>query len=259
MEKTLNKYYDESFYSKQIKGSVSSAEIILNILYKYYKPNSVIDFGCGRGSWLAVAESLGSNKLKGLEGDWVKKEELLTQNIDLTNVDFEEGFDITKKYDLCICCEVAEHISEKQANSFIDNLCHASDIIIFSAAIPYQGGANHVNEQWQSYWIKLFQSKGYQCIDLFRTTIWDNKAVEWWYRENILLFVKKTSNIEIVENIMADSIPLDLVHPQHFIGKLKRRNNRIQELKNQIEFPTLRFCLGSFKRYFLTKLGNKKP
>src|SRR5208283_920409 len=138
---TLSASYGTDYYSRNLDGMNNSAKNVLSLLYKYYKPKSVVDVGCGRGAWLAAANSLGSNKLKGFDGSWVKKEDLLSKNINFTVVNFDvEMPKIDEKYDLCISVEVAEHISERYAKSFVDVLCRASDIVLFSAAIKYQAG-----------------------------------------------------------------------------------------------------------------------
>ena len=199
MKNELHEHYDQHYYSYQ-SGGVGSAKVVLNLLYELYHPLSVIDFGCGVGAWLTVAESLGSQKLIGLDGSWVNKENLLSKNIDFTTVDFEGEIEIVEKYDLCISLEVAEHISEIKAKDFIDTLCKASNVVLFSAAIKHQGGTNHINEQWQSYWIKLFESNGYECFDIFREAIWQNEAVNSCYRQNIFLFVNRTSE-SVSQNI----------------------------------------------------------
>jgi cyclopropane fatty-acyl-phospholipid synthase-like methyltransferase len=170
-KKMLAEHYNEAFYDRQVAGSVSSAEVILGLLYDFYQPRSVIDVGCGRGAWLSVAESLGAKILIGLDGYWNTKDKLLCRNIDFTSVDLEGPVDIREKYDLCISLEVAEHLASKRAKAFVEILCKSSNVILFSAAIINQGGENHINEQWQSYWIELFQANGYECFDIFREMI----------------------------------------------------------------------------------------
>ena len=243
-EEQLDKPYNATFYSQHFEGMTRSAKEVLDLLYKLYQPASVIDVGCGRGAWLAVAESLGSTKLKGIDGHWVKKEDLISSNIDFGPVDFEKAIpEIGEKYELCISLEVAEHISEGNARQYIDTLCKASDIVLFSAAITHQGGAHHVNEQWQSYWIDLFNSNGYECFDLFRATLWNNKSVEWWYRQNIFLFVHPRNRFLNLEVLRASQKPvMDVAHPLNY-------ENKVNDYMSQIEYPTLRFCLSCIKRY----------
>ena len=78
MPKNLGKLYDKDYYLRIIEGMSQSAAIVLGLLYEYYKPQSVIDVGCGPGAWLAAAESLGAITLKGLDGEWVIEEGSVT-------------------------------------------------------------------------------------------------------------------------------------------------------------------------------------
>jgi len=227
-----------------VSGSFRSAKVVLSLLYKFYQPLSVVDVGCGLGSWLAAAESFGSQRLKGFDGNWVNKDNLLSKNIDFTPVDIAiNGLELKEKYDLCISVEVAEHLPEACSNGFVQTLCKASDVILFSAAIKYQGGMRHVNEQWQSYWIKLFNTNGYQCLDIFRPVIWENKEVDWWYRQGIFLFINRASSLENINNLKNTMVPIaDIVHPVAY-----------ENLYKKIQYPTIRFCLNCIKHYFLNK------
>jgi hypothetical protein len=249
MNENLDKFYDENFYEEHIEGMSKSAAIVLGLLYEHYNPQRVIDIGCGQGAWLAAAESLGAKILKGLDGEWVTKEALLSKNIDFMAVNFDEAMpELKEKYDLCISLEVAEHISQANAKRFIDLLCEVSDMVLFSAAIKYQGGRNHINEQWQSYWVDLFNSNGYECLDLFRGRLWNNMSVRWWYRQNTFLFVAPNNLSLNFEALRALENPiLDIAHPLNY-------EKKANSYRNSMEYPTLRFCLGCIKRYIRNKL-----
>ncbi|BDM80320.1 class I SAM-dependent methyltransferase [Acaryochloris marina] len=244
MNKNLYQLYDEKFYSNHVQGMSKSAETVLRLLNEHYNPQSVIDIGCGQGAWLAAAEFLGAKILYGMDGPWVKRENLLSENIDFSAINFEDTMpNLDEKYDLCISLEVAEHISNAKAKEFIDFLCTASDIVLFSAAIKCQGGTHHINEQWQSYWIELFKTNGYECLDLFRKKLWDNNSVEWWYRQNIFLFVAPSTNSLNVELLRSQEKPIvDIAHPLNY-------EKKVISYRNSIADPTLRFCLGCFRRY----------
>lgn len=110
------------------------------------------------------------------------------QKLDLNS---KFSLDLKQKYDLAICLEVAEHLDKIWADNLIHQLTLASDVVLFSAAIPGQGGDNHVNEQWQSYWIHKFQNKGYVCLDIIRPQIWHHKKVMYCYKQNIFMFVNQ--------------------------------------------------------------------
>ena len=249
MNKPLNKLYDEQFFQGQVDGSAKSAAIVLGLLYEHYQPQTVIDIGCGRGGWLAAAESLGAQKLTGLDGEWVEQDSLRSKNIGFRTVNFDEAMPrLNEKHDLCISLEVAEHISEPNAKPFVDLLCSASDTVLFSAAIKDQGGRNHVNEQWQSYWVDLFESNGYQCFDCFRPGLWHNESVKWWYRQNLFLFVGPDNKSLNSESLRLLEQPIfDVAHPIGYQGK-------IEFFRNQVKYPTLWFCLRCFKRYISNKL-----
>lgn len=251
MKNTLSKLYDAGFYSEKLVGMSNSAKIVLNLLYKYFQPQSVVDIGCGRGAWLAAAEHLGSKTLKGYDGSWVKKEHLLSKNISFTSVDFEIAMpEINDKYDLCISLEVAEHIPKNYAKTFIDTLCMASDTVLFSAAIKNQGGTNHINEQWQSYWIDLFKSNGYECFDVLRAPLWSNESVEWWYRQNIFIFSRPKNDLINMEQLSKSrgKAPVDIVHPINYESK-------VEGYRNQIQHPTFKFCLQCVRRYYINKIS----
>ncbi len=87
--------------------------------------------------------------------------------------------------------EVAEHLPEPYSKEFVKALTALSDIILFSAAIEGQGGTYHINEQMPEYWSKIFKELGFVAVDCIRPVIWENEQVEWWYKQNILLYVKE--------------------------------------------------------------------
>lgn len=244
--------YDNNFYTRHLHGSIRSASLILQHLYNIYKtPRSVIDIGCGRGAWLLAAEQLGSRILKGIDGEWVSQESLLSERIDFTQVDMGKAIPFFGRYDLALCLEVAEHLAHHRAKPLIDSLCEASDIVLFSAAIKYQGGRNHINERRQSYWINLFKESNYHCFDTLRGFFWDNNEVEWWYRQNIFLFVnmaKPDSIIDLNSLRKMEKPILDIVHPQNY-------ENQIVAYQKMIQEPTLRFCLCRLARCILLRIG----
>jgi cyclopropane fatty-acyl-phospholipid synthase-like methyltransferase len=248
----LGEFYNESFYAQHIEGMSTSATTVLQHLFRYHPSKSMLDVGCGQGAWLAAAEALGVESLKGFDGEWVKPEQLQSKNIDFEAVNFDAAIpSVDQRFDLCISLEVAEHVSRSKAKDFVDLLCSASDVILFSAAIPHQGGTNHVNEEWQSYWVEIFAANGYRCEDFIRGLIWDDDAVEWWYKQNILVFYN-TSNQDACEKFQnVERKPmLDAVHPQMFERKMNA-------FTRKTTYPSLGFCFGSLKRFFINTIPSK--
>ena len=116
---------------------------------------------------------------------------------------------------MAISLEVAEHLPETAAAGFVASLCRHADVVLFSAAIPAQGGDNHINEQWQSYWAKLFAQEGFEVFDLVRPRFWSEGRIPFWYRQNMLLYVSdKAESLQQKLNCpRGGDICIDMVHP----------------------------------------------
>lgn len=210
--------------------NTKSAEIIVPEIIKLLKFDSVLDVGCGIGTWLHVFNQKGIKDFLGIDGDFLDRE-LLSKYISadqFKSVDLEKPFDLGRKFDLAISLEVAEHLNEASADNFVDSICRHADTVIFSAAIPGQGGQNHINEQWPSYWIKKFEDRGYLVYDMLRPIIWTSNEIEPWYKQNILVFSKNRL-------IVNQNHQFDIVHPQywHQVNKnLENYERRLGRIKS---------------------------
>jgi predicted transcriptional regulator YdeE len=181
------------FYKDRHRRTLYSANKVLEIVIDTLPEiHSAVVFGCGVGTWLSVLKSHGVSELQGLDGPWVKSELLEIPQNSFRQINFEEPIELDKRYDLAITLEVAEHLTDAVADKFVSSLVRASDFILFSAAIPHQGGDGHVNEQWPDYWSNLFAQKGYVALDFIRSKIWDDRKVPIWYRQIYSYLSKKT-------------------------------------------------------------------
>ncbi|MDD2766378.1 MAG: methyltransferase domain-containing protein [Candidatus Moranbacteria bacterium] len=213
--------YNKEFYEDQQNGSYISAKEILPIIFDLINPKSIVDVGCGVGTWLSVCQELGVDDVLGLDGPYVLEEMLKISATKFKKTDLSKPVNISRKFDLAMSLEVAEHLSESSADCFVESLTNLSPFVFFSAAIPLQGGHNHVNEQWQGYWADRFFKKGYIAIDCIRPAVWGNDAVEWWYAQNALLFVKKEvldsrTDLQLLHQNTHKN-QLNLVHPKNHI------------------------------------------
>lgn len=238
--------YSKDYFASIDEGSKASALAILGILFALHKPRSVVDLGCGTGAWLAAAGSLGAEELLGYDGDWANPPAFSPNRITFTPVDFENSQPVIEnKADLAISVEVLEHISPDRAGCFLDALCSASDVIVFSAAIPHQGGTRHLNEQPQSHWIRQFDLRGFDVFDIFRPAIWSNDSVCWWYRQNTLLFVHRGAAVPDRGALRACERPIhDVVHPSNYVQKLRVLRERIKKLESNLVTATARPGIG---------------
>jgi len=208
--------YSNHFYSSYVGESQGSASVVAPWLIELFHPKSVVDIGCGIGTWLSEFKKQGISELRGFDGNYVQRDQYLIEWEKFTPVDLQNPPTIvSQRYDLACCMEVAEHISESSAEHFIDFLCSLSDIIVFSAAIPLQGGTSHVNEQWQSYWANKFIARGYGCSEALKKHFWNNPNCAYYYSQNGLIFIKDKSIPEIGDllTVSSQTSHLDVVHP----------------------------------------------
>ena len=180
--------YDCNFYRLNSESVIASPRAIVPIVHDFIHPTSVIDVGCGTGAWLAVFLEHGVQRILGLDGahvnpDWLKISKSCFRPVDLT-----QQIKIEERFDLALCLEVAEHLPLAASGRLIDFLVKAAPWVLFSAAIPLQGGANHVNEQWHEYWHEEFKKRNYMKLDIVRKQIWTDKRIDYWYRQNIYLY-----------------------------------------------------------------------
>lgn len=193
----------------------TSPKIIAKIVYDILQPKSIVDVGCGIGNWLNEFQILGVNDYLGIDGTHLNKKLFLLDTNKLKLVDLEQNYSIDRKFDLAVSLEVAEHLSENSADLFIENLCNLSNTILFSAAIPGQGGQNHINEKPVSYWKQKFEEKQFVFFDIIRPIIWDLHEIKPWYRQNIFIASKTLINFSSQNEL------IDVVHPD-FVEFKKR-------------------------------------
>jgi len=169
--------------------NLQSAKVVVPIVCSLVQPSSVVDVGCGSGSWLSVFLDNGVKRVLGLDGPYVDPSWLVISKDDFRSVNVGKAFDIEERFDLALSLEVAEHLHRTAAEEFIESLVKLAPVVLFSAAVPRQGGTHHVNEQWPDFWMNLFKKRRYAALDVIRKEIWKNPEVKYWYRQNIFLYV----------------------------------------------------------------------
>lgn len=203
-----NYFHSESIHS--LKDPLRIVPVVMKLL----SPGSVIDFGCGLGNFLYVFKENGVKDVLGIDGCWADKS-LVYKYLnpkEFLEANLNEEIDLKRKFDLVICLEVAEHLSEAGTKLFIKNLINAGKVILFSAAIPNQGGQNHINEKWLSFWESQFLEHNYVIQDVLRPIFWNDPEIYWWYKQNIVLFVPREmeNKIEIKSTSIRDIVHYDL-------------------------------------------------
>ncbi len=185
---------------------LSGPSKIVEYLYTNYEPKSIIDIGCGLGAWLHNFQEKGVRNIFGVDGSWIHKGDLYIDSHYFIEADLRKDFALDDIFDLLLCLEVAEHLEEKYAENLISNLTKMSDTIVFSAAIPGQGGQNHINEKPPQYWLGIFEKFGFYLYEDFRDRFWNDPNIDWWYKQNMFVFKRRivgviSNEIELIYKI----------------------------------------------------------
>jgi SAM-dependent methyltransferase len=236
-----SKPYTDAFYKARETSVLRSASALVPVVLEFVKPQSVCDVGCGDGTWLSVFKNHGVKEICGTDGDYVDRQMLKIPQELFIPADLSRPFKLERKFDLVMSLEVAEHLPPSSADSFVDSLARLGHLILFGAAIPFQGGRHHVNEQWQDYWVEKFEARGFLAIDCIRKRIWDNDDVQWWYAQNSFMFCHRDRLNDYpllkAEHAQTHRAQLRLVHPRKY---LTHADPRFMSLRRELGLlPTL--------------------
>ena len=241
-----NRHYSRVFFETLIDASLDSVSKVSRLAFDAIGPTSVIDFGCAEGHWLRAFQELGVTDIYGLDGTHVDQARLVISKDHFAEVDLERIGPVSRRYSLALCLEVAEHLSVAGGDRLIEAICQSADAAMFSAAVPRQGGTNHINEQWIDYWVCRFQRLGWKTFDYFRPRIAYDREVAWWYRQNLFMALSPTRS-ELISKLTEQRVPdvaQEWVHfetfgqhsrlssilkqvPQAFAGSLRTRLRRV--------------------------------
>ena len=172
--------------------------------------------------------------------------------------DLTKPLNLDRRFDLVMSLEVAEHLDSRFAPVFVESLVRHGDVVLYSAAVPGQGGNHHVNEQWPSYWVELFAEHDFRPYDVLRGNLWGNPAVEWWYQQNCLIFASAEAAARL--GLSPSSAPIDIVHPTLLAlkdGPPSPLRSRLTDVATQIKGsvgksplgPPLRTAMGALAAF----------
>jgi SAM-dependent methyltransferase len=227
--------YGSAFFADQRSGSRASGEVVVPLLIELLQPRSVVDVGCGLATWLAVFRESGVDDVFGIDGGCVDPAQLEIPHEHFLAADLAVPLQLDRTFDLAISLEVAEHLPQESSSVFVESLIRLAPVIVFSAAIPYQGGTQHLNEQWPEYWARMFASHGYRVVDWLRPLIWGRSDVSWWYAQNAFLYApdeycaRHPALAAFAER--TDPSSLSRVHPDAYLKAVgwERRAERAKE------------------------------
>jgi SAM-dependent methyltransferase len=213
--------YSDEFYRNMREGSLASARTILRHVVEWVGPAAVVDVGCGTGSWLAALGELSPCEILGVDRDDIPAALLEIPRDRFMAADLHAPLQLGRRFDLALCLEVAEHLDAAAGDGLLDTLTTLAPVVLFSAAIPHQPGTDHRNCRWPGYWAEGFKRRSFVAIDCIRPRVWDDGNVQWWYRQNTILYVQE-SELEGQPTLAAlhrghAQEPLPLVHPELYL------------------------------------------
>lgn len=206
--------YSGGFYDYIDAGSRASARTVARLLRGEMPIASLLDVGAGHGAWAAEWMAAGVPDVIAVDGDYVSRDRLAIPADRFRPHDLSQPLDLGRTFDLVQSLEVAEHLPDGAADGFVETLTRHGDIVLFSAAVPHQGGEHHVNEQPLSYWRARFAARGYKPYDWLRPLIADDRAIMPWYRFNTLIYANEAGAARLSPAIraagVADDAPVDV-------------------------------------------------
>ena len=213
--------YSPKFFAQQKIDSYQSAQVVVPLFLNLFPSKSVVDIGCVVGAWLKAFADNGVSVLKGVDGEWVDKKDLLIPEANFVCHELENDFDFSEHFDTAVCLEVAEHLSIDRADTLIKFLTGLAPVVLFSAAIPGQdlpGQMHHINEQWPEYWAQKFLAEDFLPLDVLRDKIWMNQGVKYWYQQNILVYISRDflAKNGQYQPMLVDPQKLSRVHPKTY-------------------------------------------
>lgn len=207
--------YDQGFYDTIREGTQNSAQVVVPLICDAIGgvPKSMVDVGCGEGWWALEFAKLGS-RVVGLDGAYVAGSPLVERFV---AADLDRTLPLIGRFDLALSLEVAEHLSPMRSDSFVGDLCSLAPIVVFSAALPGQGGHGHVNERYMAEWAEMFDARGFAVSGALRWPIWDDDRIEPWYRMNLMVAVREpvhlTTPMPALFGRGVVSAPISVIHP----------------------------------------------
>jgi hypothetical protein len=200
--------YQEDYFVERIFDTDYAS--IAKLIFKTYQPKTIVEFGCGPGHLTRELDKLNIH-VTAIDGfsspDFNNTQRITFTKVDLNDQKALEQFLANKKFDLAVCTEVGEHLEPSSSAHLIKYLTQSAGVVIFSAAVPGQGGHGHINCRSREFWHDLFANNGFRLIDSFRKNLRDNETLAMWYKLNLLDYVSKDSklagNEDVIRNLLS--------------------------------------------------------
>lgn len=240
--------YSAGFYEDLGALAHHAALELVPTLLELIDPKSVVDVGCGAGAFVREFARHGVKDVLGIEGPDFPSDLYRGPDETLVVLDLEQPVELDRRFDLVVCLEVAEHLSYPRSAGFVRDLVRLGDVVVFSAAIPGQGGTHHVNEQWPTFWREQFARHGFEAHDVLRPRVWTNPSVATWYKQNLVMYAESGGRLAPAVEAAA---PFSIVHPDQY-ALAQRQLAAIPTLEHQVRVLTHDCNLATHGRDIVT-------
>lgn len=166
--------------------------IAFGVMCAFMKPQTWLDIGCGTGAMVKTAIR---NGVAAFGVDQIAENSEQFKQHDLT-----QPLDLGRKFALVTTIEFVEHLPEQFEGVICDTITRhiaPGGRLIFTAAVPGQGGYNHFNCQPPKYWTDRLTSRGltYNVAETRRiAAIWKNTFTTLNHlSENVQVFNRELS------------------------------------------------------------------
>ncbi|MTJ13434.1 class I SAM-dependent methyltransferase [Anabaena sp. UHCC 0187] len=179
-----------SDYFQSIIFDTDYQALALHIV-EIYHPKTVVEFGCGPGHLSRELAKLG---VQMTSVDGYSQPDFTGLSVEFYPLNLNDATAIAnlfqdKHFDLAISLEVAEHLQPESSPTVINWLTKVAPVVVFSAAVPSQGGHGHINLHPRDYWHRLFTECNFVISDRIREKLRNHPTVAPWYRYNVLDYV----------------------------------------------------------------------
>jgi SAM-dependent methyltransferase len=199
--------YQTDYFNEEIFSTDYDA--LANAIFSIYKPKEIAEFGCGPGHLTRALAKLGVG-IVALDGfaspDFNGYSDVKFYKMDLNDGTLLSEFLKGKQFDMAICTEVAEHLQPSSSEHLIKCLTSCAPIVIFSAAVPGQGGHGHINCADRGFWHQLFVKYNFKVVDSLRKKLRDNAGLAIWYKLNVLDYIsterETIKEVDVIKNLI---------------------------------------------------------
>ena len=181
--------YNDEFFEWHVKYAREYSIKTMDWYIEKYKPFSVLDFGCGIGSYLESAYNHGLDFMGFEISEAAKK---YTPKHLLGAISYQDCTEpiITLPADVVLSFETAEHIEPSGTDQFIRNITMAVDgHLLFTAAPPGQDGTGHINMHPRQFWIDQFSKDLNYSEDLTKdiSANWERLGAPKYICDNLIV------------------------------------------------------------------------